>query len=118
MRAGDNYVLGGFPSILRTARKTDLDLNFLTFQYRIDNASSNHVSLHLASEDWYFPGGGKLDPQPDLGGMSGGPIFRRLSSRLIDLELGAILYQAQTSFELIRGRQASLIDAHGQITPP
>ena len=117
LREKDIVVLGGYPGIFRRERPGAVDSSFASFFAPVAQASEEHSAFQLNLRDSYWPdGSGGIPERSELGGMSGGPIFRYHSEPIELLELAGFIYEASTEFELIRGRHASTIDALGNIT--
>jgi hypothetical protein len=120
MKTGERIILGGYPENRRKAgpgpHPTSLHTDLVTFLSWVDNAGAESMSIRLGSENWYWPQGESLEPQPKLSGGSGGPCFRLLSEPPY-LELVGFIYEGQVPYEVVKVRQASLIAADGTILP-
>jgi hypothetical protein len=116
LREKDIVVLGGYPGSFRTERPGAVDSSFVSFFAPVAQASEEHSAFQLNLRDSYWPdGSGGIPERSELGGMSGGPIFRYHSEPIEFLELAGFIYEANAEFELIRGRHASTINAVGNI---
>ena len=120
VKTDDLVVIGGYPKIRRSQSEGErpkvMRSDFVYFIGRVEASSDDHFVLYLDSSNWYWPKGEALPPQPNLGGMSGGPCFLIIPEE-DRIELAGFIYQGQTELELVRGRQANLIDAKGRIKP-
>jgi hypothetical protein len=66
-------------------------------------------------DDALLHGSDQLSTQPDLGGISRGPVSRRLSNATMDLELAGFIYQTHRATEIVRAGQAWCVKADGRI---
>ena len=113
-------IFGGYPVNRRTQAEGEhpstMSTDFVSFITRVDvdSWSENHMALYLDSANWYWPQGGELPPNPELSGTSGGPCFLMVPDEN-RIELVGFIYEANTEYEVIRVRQANLIDANGII---
>jgi len=109
-------ILGGYPGMLRIEQSGKLGTPFVSFIARVAQASTDHSAFQLNLEGSYWPdGSGGLAPQSELGGMSGGPLFRYRSESLEYLELAGFIYEASASYGIVFARHASCIDGAGRI---
>jgi hypothetical protein len=94
-----------------------VDSSFVSFFAPVAQSSEEHSAFQLNLRDSYWPdGSGGVPERSELGGISGGPIFRYHSGPIEFLELAGFIYEACAQFELIRGRHASVISAFGEFT--
>lgn len=120
IKNNDPIILGGYPVNRRSQpegdRPTTMSIDFVSFITRADNWSENHMAFCFDSTSWYWPQGEGLPPNPELSGASGGPCFLMVPDEQ-RIELAGFIYEAHTEYEVIRVRQANLINADGTITP-
>jgi hypothetical protein len=88
---------------------------FPTYTRRIDSVRVDNLGLRLTTEEAYSTQGLIPTANPDLGGASGGPIFRVRDRDLVPLELVGIIYEYQQSWELLFARPVTLIQADGTL---
>ena len=114
---GDPIIIGGYPENRRTQsegeRPKEMPLDFVSFIGSVQSSSDNHFALNLDSSNWCWPQGEGLPPNPDLSGFSGSPCFVRIADE-DRIELAGFIYEGG-AYELLRSRQANLIDAEGRI---
>ena len=115
----DRIIFGGYP-VNRCAqaegeRPSTMSIDFVSFIGSVDCCSENHMAFCLDSATWYWPQGERLPAKPDLSGSSGGPCF--LIHDEDRIELVGFMYEYEPRFEIMRARQANLIDATGIIAP-
>ena len=112
----DIVILGGYPGLLRIEENGRLGTPFVSFLAPIAQVSSDHSAIQLNLEDSYWPdGSGGLAPASELGGMSGGPLFRYRTEPVEYFELVGFIYEASTSYGIVFARHASCIDDSGRI---
>jgi len=108
---------GGYPGVLREEKQTTAELPFQSYVSAVTNASDDNIGLHLDLPNlhWPFHVGESLNAE--LGGMSGGPVFRIIEAKPIDrVELAGFIYEYSPSFELVFARHAFHVSAGGEIT--
>ena len=116
LRDHEVVVLGGYPGRFRNERTRAVDSSFVSFFAPVMQSSEDHSAFQLNLVDSYWPNGsGGIPERSELGGMSGGPIFRHHSKPIEFLELAGFIYEASSEFELLRGRHASSINSIGEI---
>jgi hypothetical protein len=116
LREKEIVALGGYPGLFREEHPKQVRSAFASFFAPVAQASMEHSAFQLNLRDSYWPdGSGGIPERSELGGMSGGPIFRYHSGPVEFLELAGFIYEASSEFELIRGRHASCIDSSGAI---
>lgn len=115
-RKGDLVVFGGFSGSLRTEGPGRLDSPFQCFAGRVHDATPERVSVHLDPDSIYWPGRPNETINSDLGGCSGGPVFRVVSEPVEYLELLGIVYEHSSAFGLHFFRPVSLIQPDGSIS--
>jgi hypothetical protein len=116
LRELEIVVLGGYPGILRIEQQGRLGTPFVSFLARIAQTSPDHSSIQLNLEDAYWPdGSGGVAPGSDLGGLSGGPIFRYHHEPVEYFEMVGFIYEASTSYGIVFARHASCIGQCGHI---
>jgi hypothetical protein len=117
LRENEIVVLGGYPGRFRNERSSAVDSSFVSFFAPVAQSSEEHSAFQLNLADSYWPdGSGGIPERSELGGMSGGPIFRHHSGPIEFLELAGFIYEASAEFELLRGRHASSISNISEIT--
>ena len=121
IKNNDPVILGGYPTNRRTQvpgeRPATMTIDFVSFIARADNWSESHMAFCFDSNNWYWPQGEGLPPNPELSGASGGPCFLMVPEK-DRIELAGFVYEASTKYEVIRVRQANLIATDGTIAPP
>lgn len=109
-------ILGGYPGLLRIEQQGRLGTPFVSFLCRVAQTSPDHSAIQLNLDDAYWPdGSGGLAPASELGGMSGGPLFRYRTEPVEHFEIVGFVYEASTSYGLVFARHASCINGSGRI---
>jgi hypothetical protein len=111
----DLVVLGGYPGNRRTEKTRSLDSDFVSFIGRITQSSEDHASVYLNIPASHWPQGKHLDESPELGGMSGGPVFRLVADPIESLEFAGVIYESHQTYELVLCRHASVILSDGTL---
>jgi hypothetical protein len=115
----DVVMAGGFPGIARSPiPSTGIPLSqflFPTYMRRIEGVRSDRLSVVLGTEDAYSTQGLMPTANPNLGGASGGPLFRVRSGGLVLLELVGIIYEYMQSAELLFARPVTLVAHNGKL---
>ena len=111
----DLVIFGGYPGQRRAEKPNSLETDFVTFISRVTQSSDDHASVYLNIPESHWPSGETMGERPDLGGASGGPVFRFRTEPLEILEFAGVIYESSQEFELVRARHASHISAVGLI---
>lgn len=112
---GDTLFCGGHPGAIR---REDGEIAHLPFQWFLASAASSNenITLNLELDECYVPLTGDRLPNHELGGMSGGPVFKYIPPSPIErIELVGFIYEFQQTYGLMFARPASYIDQHGKI---
>ena len=108
-------MLAGFPSVLRQVQDANtLRSDFLVLLGKAENPTDRHMTIRI-NETYWPAGSDRLPSQADLGGMSGGPVFRRRSDDLEDIEIAAFIYESHTEFAIVCTMQAWCVMVDGRI---
>ena len=115
LQEGEVIIVGGYPGILRTERPTTADIPFQWFAQAITSVSPINLGLHLNLQSLHWLNRDERF-NPVLGGMSGGPVFRLISTPIERLELVGFIYEYQENFELMLARPASCVCVDGSLS--
>jgi hypothetical protein len=114
LKQGRFVMIGGYWGQHREILTSGVMFRFLHFLGGLYHAPSDtHCTLHLDARTFIATRGAVLDPQPNLGGLSGGPVYY-VSSRF-QPELAGVIIEGHTDFELLRIHTASCIRADGRL---
>ncbi len=108
-------ILGGYPGNRRSENSRTIDSDFVSLISRVGQSSEGHISIHLNTAESHWPQGKRLVNSPDLGGMSGGPVFRIRTEPLEAIEFAGTIYESHQTYEIVRARHASYIRSDGTI---
>lgn len=106
---------GGYPGSLRDEHEYTADLPFQWFAGAPISVTPENVKLHIDLENFHSPLGSNTPENLELGGMSGGPVFRLISAPIERLELAAFIYESQPGLSLVYARPAHYITEEGHI---
>ena len=113
---GEALLYGGYPGSLRVEHETTADLPFQWFAGAPISVTPENIKLHIDLKNFHQPFGDASISNVELGGMSGGPVFRLVPAPPIErLELVGFVYESQPSLSLIYARPAHYITEQGQI---
>jgi hypothetical protein len=116
LQQSELVIFGGYPGHRRTERDGALDTDFVTFISRVTQSSDDHFSVYLDLTNSHWPQGETVGERPDLGGASGGPVFRFRTEPIEVLEFAGVIYESSQEFELVYARHANHISPRGVIT--
>ena len=115
--AGEALLYGGYPGSLRVEHEATADLPFQWFAGAPISVTPENVKLHIDLANFHQPLRGASIPNVELGGMSGGPVFRLVLAPPIErLELVGFIYESQPSLSLVYARPSHYITEHGQVS--
>jgi len=104
----------GFPGILREAKDVKAGFPFQTFATAVISVSPDNITLHVDLPNLHWPLHDGEIINPELGGQSGGPVFRVVEGTLINrLEIVGFIYEISPS--LVMARHVSRIASDGRI---
>jgi hypothetical protein len=111
----DLVIVGGYPGNRRSEKAHTLDSDFVSFISRIAQSCDDHASVYLNMPNSHWPQSERLSDSPDLGGMSGGPVFRLITEPLESLEFAGVVYESHQTYEVVLCRHASVIRSDGML---
>jgi hypothetical protein len=117
LRESDLVICGGYPGIRRKENVATAEFDFVSFISRINQCSGDHVSIYLNIPGSHWPQGESVGGTPNLGGASGGPMFRLRTEPLETIELAGVIYEYNQEFELVFARHASHVSSDGLVEP-
>jgi hypothetical protein len=115
LRENEVILLGGFPGKLREVQGSTISSPFESFIGRVSNASSQNATLALNFDSLIWSQNLAAKINEDIGGLSGGPVFRLVSESLERIELVGVIYQYLSSAELVLARHLSFVSADGHL---
>ena len=94
---------GGYPGAHRTAKPDgNLEFGFFWFANQVQSISDTNVGMVINVDHSISVGSKTLPAGADLGGWSGGPVFRVVEENKIErLELAAIIYEYSSSTGIV-----------------
>ncbi|HET7396492.1 MAG TPA: hypothetical protein VFK12_08625 [Gammaproteobacteria bacterium] len=116
IETGEIVVLGGYPGRFREERIRQVEFAFASLFVPVAQSSSDHASFQLNLSRAYWSDGSEGIPaHSELGGMSGGPVFRYLRNPIEHFDLAGFIYQGSPDYELIFARHAACVTKSGNI---
>ena len=107
---------GGYPGALRVEHETTADIPFQWFAGTPISVTSENLKLYIEWGNFHQPLEGQSIDNVDMGGFSGGPVFRLVPAPPVErLDLVAFIYEWQPSLSLLLARPAHYIAVDGQL---
>jgi hypothetical protein len=112
----DALLYDGYPGVLRKEHEATADLPFQWFAGTPISVTTENLKLHIDWENFHQPLKGQHIDNVDMGGFSGGPVFRLVPGPPVErLELVAFIYEWQPSLSLLLARPSHYIADNGQL---
>lgn len=112
----DVVLYGGFPGLLRQEFEKTTDFPFQTFATAITESSTSNIVLHVDLPNLHWPSHPNEAINPNLGGQSGGPVFRIVEGDPIDrLEVAGFIYEYNENLDVMFAKHAHRIGPDGGI---
>jgi hypothetical protein len=116
IRGREVVLFGGYPGVLREEKETKAEHSFQSYVSAVTNSSTENIGLRLDLPNLHWPLHEGESFNSDLGGASGGPVFRIVEARPIDrVELAGFIYEYSPAFELMFTRHADYVTPEGRI---
>jgi len=114
LKKGRFVMLGGYWGQKRRILPAGVLLRFLHFFGGLYyEPPGSQCRVHLDSDSWIALRGSVPAPQPNLGGLSGGPVYYVTGA--FEPELAGIIVQGQANLELVTIHAAACIAADGRL---
>jgi hypothetical protein len=113
IRAGEIVLYGGFAARRRLEEEGSIDFYFANFIGRLQSASSERYGLVLNIGESQSTGAARIPEHADLGGWSGGPVYRIEENPLTYLELAGIIYEYSSEYEIAMAHPLTRIARDG-----
>jgi hypothetical protein len=114
---GETMLFGGYPAMYRKQQDRQIEVAFLYFASRVDSASDRHFGMALEIADSYSHGYERVPANADLGGWSGGCVFRVIEDEVLArLELTGIIYEYSPALEIVFAHPVSCVGPDGTFT--
>jgi hypothetical protein len=111
----DVSIVGGWPWRLSTDSPDQAHHYFLHFIAKVSTASENQIGVVTQTTTSIPWGNTSLPPGTNLGGMSGGPVYKVSETGLVALTLVGVISQYQPGFEIALARPLRVVGADGTI---
>jgi len=117
LSVGELGLFCGFPGIYRKESDQQIEMAFLYFVGCVESASDRHFGMALKIATAYSHGYERVPSNANLGGWSGGAVFRVIEDETIArLELAGIIYEYSPSFEIVLAHGVSCVAQDGTFT--
>lgn len=119
VKEGDWLTLGGFPGAFREYDGKN-ECIYDSFSYggsEVNHCTEEKIYASFDIDSCLLSGRRSSEEMPDLGGVSGGPVFIPSNTEmgLLNYQLAGIFYKIGDDFQLAKIKPASLIDDNGVI---
>lgn len=119
LTAGDFVLAGGYPGKYRRHSSGEINVAFVWFAGRLQTVSDNNLGLSLEIGSSICTGDERVAEHEDLGGCSGGPVFRLTETRdsggmRADFELAGIIYEYSPTWELLLAHPLAPMSGSGR----
>jgi hypothetical protein len=111
----DIQVVGGWPWSLSEDGVGSHTHQFLHFIARLSSHSDRNLGIVTYTSKSVPWGRNALPPGTNLGGMSGGPVYRLSEKEIVNLTLTGIIYEYDPGFEVAFARPLSVVNEDGSI---
>ena len=120
MKSGDLVLYGGYPGELKETSPGQLQFPFQSFIWRPTGITDTNIVLHVDFPNLFWPGHEEERINEELGGISGGPVFRvveRLdqTEKRVYFEIVGIVYEIHESWDVVRARHIRHVQADGTL---
>jgi len=115
-RIGELGLFCGYPGIYRNTRERErqIEVAFLYFVGLVESVSDRHFGMSLRIGDAYSHGHERVPEHADLGGWSGGAVFRVIEDDVLArLELAGIIYEYSPVSEIVLAHAVSCVGQNG-----
>ncbi len=115
-RIGEKALFSGYPGIYRKERKEpyEFDVTFTHFGVSVQNINGPEFGMNLGISEAESLTGDRLPPGVDLGGISGGGVFRVIEDGLIArLQILGIVIGGWAPYELVLAHPLTSINDDG-----
>jgi hypothetical protein len=118
---GEWVIYGGYPGTLREPGTGQIVWPFQSFIWRANDVTEQNIVLRPDFPNLVWPGHEEERINENLGGISGGPVFRVIEKladeKRVYLELVGIIYQYQPAYDLLLARHIRHVLADGSLLP-
>ncbi len=102
---GEPVLYGGYPGCYREHSGGSVSVSFAWFAGKVQSVSPNNIGMVLDIENSVATSPTRIPRDADLGGWSGGAVFRIVEENLLErLELTAIIYEYTDTYGIALAR--------------
>jgi len=112
--AHEMLLYSGYPAMYREERENQYDVSFVWFAGLVESVSNRNLGMALRIEKSLAPGLERVPANADLGGWSGGAVFRVIeNAALARLELAGVIYEYSPASEIVLAHPLSCVATDG-----
>jgi len=125
LKAGELVIYGGYPGALKEPKTGEIVWPFQSFTWWATEVTDSNVVLHVDFPNLLWPGHDEETINENLGGISGGPVFRVIENidpdtkkvTKVNFELVGIIYEYVAMVHTVRARHVDHVLADGTLRP-
>ena len=111
--SGENWTFS--VSLLAKPLQREIEVSFLYFVGKVESSSPRHFGMSLKIANSYSHGYERVPPNTDLGGWSGGAVFRVVEDPIVArLEIAGIIYEYSPTSEIVFAHAVSCLGNVGK----
>ncbi len=120
LATGDLVLVGGYPGAYRVDSQRQFAVAFVYFVGPVQSVSENNLGLALGIKTSLCAGEERVPENADLGGCSGGPVFRLTETAdagglYARFELVGVIYEYSPTWELLLAHPLTSLSADGRL---
>lgn len=122
---GEWVIYGGYPGALKEPKTGEIVWPFQSFTWRATDVTDSNIILHVDFPNLFWPGYEEKKMNDNLGGISGGPVFRihevldpeTKKVLKVGFELVGIIHEYSEMMDTVRARHIRHVLADGSLKP-
>jgi hypothetical protein len=122
LKPGELVIYGGYPGALREPKTGEIGWPFQSFTWWATEVTDSTIVLHVDFPNLLWPGHEEERINENLGGISGGPVFRHRTHRsetkkvdTVHFELVGIIYEHSAMIDSVFARHDDHVLADGAL---
>lgn len=125
LKAGELVIYGGYPGALKEPKTGEIVWPFQSFTWWVSEVTDSNIVLHVDFPNLLWPGHEEEKFNENLGGISGGPVFRVVETAdpatkkiaKVHFELVGIIYEFSAMVDSAFARHIDNVLADGTLRP-
>ena len=122
LKPGELVLYGGYPGELKQFGDMTLSFGFQTFTWLVTDVTPQNLVMHVDFPNLHWPGHEEEKINEKVGGISGGPVFRRREwltdePKRVKFDLVGIVYDYHQGMQVMRARPIHCVNADGTLNP-